>query len=60
MSVVLIINGKKTEVMPINFTDPVVIHTLSQEILKVIKDFKYLGSALIKISKLEKLLLGML
>ena len=28
MSVGLIINGKKTEVMPINFTDPVVIHTL--------------------------------
>ena len=31
MSDGLIINGKKTEVMPINFTDPVVIHT--QEIL---------------------------
>lgn len=33
----LLINGKKTEVMPI-------LYTLSKEILKIVEDFKYLGS----------------
>ena len=51
MSVGLIINGKKTEVMPINLTDLVVILTLSREILRVIKDFKYLGSTAVSSDK---------
>ena len=43
-SVGLLINGKKTEVMPINYSDPVILYTLSKEILKIVEDFKYLGS----------------
>ena len=43
-SVGLLINGKKTEVMPINCSDPVILYTLSKEILKIVEDFKYLGS----------------
>ena len=42
-SVGLLINGKKTEVMPINCSDPVILYTLSKEILKIVEDFKYLG-----------------
>ena len=43
-SVGLLINGKKTEVMPINYSDPVILYTLSKEILKIVEDFNYLGS----------------
>ena len=30
--------------MPIIYSDPVVLYTLSKEILKIVEDFKYLGS----------------
>ena len=30
--------------MPINYSDPVILYTLSKEILKIVEDFKYLGS----------------
>ena len=32
------------KMMPINCSDPVILYTLSKEILKIVEDFKYLGS----------------
>ena len=31
--------------MAINYSDPVILYTLSKEIMKIVEDFKYLGSS---------------